>query len=78
MIKEVKMYTVQCDNCKCTSGDNSEFSCWNDESTALDEAKESEWIESEGKHYCPDCYSIDDDDNIIINEKRKDINQKHL
>lgn len=27
---------------------------------------EHDWIEQDGKHYCPDCYTIDDDDNIII------------
>lgn len=27
---------------------------------------EHDWIEQDGKHYCPDCYTIDDSDNIII------------
>jgi len=66
MIIEVKMFTVQCDNCKKFSGQDSDYSCWNDESTAWDDASESGWIEDEGKHYCPNCYTIDSIDNIII------------
>ena len=75
MIQKVEMYTVQCDNCKTTSGENADYSCWGDEAVALDEAVCADWIEHEGNHYCPDCYSIGDDDKIIINESRKDINE---
>ena len=67
-IIKVTMYTVQCDNCKITSGDNDEFSCWNDESNALENATNKDWIEHKGKHYCPNCYTIDKDDNITIKE----------
>jgi len=70
MIVKVEMYTVECDNCKKTRGSESEYSCWNDEAYALEEAIDSDWIEHEGKHYCPDCYKIDDDDNITIIEKQ--------
>lgn len=66
MIVEVEMYTVECDNCKTVSGADSEFSCWGDKAIALEDAIENNWIEHEGKHYCPNCYTIDDDDNITI------------
>lgn len=69
MIVKVEMYTVECDNCKKTRGEDSEYSCWNDENYALEEAIDHDWIDHEGKHYCPDCYKIDDDDNITIIEK---------
>jgi len=69
MIKEVKMFTVICDNCGRDSGDDCDYSCWNDESTALDNAKIDDWIEHEGKNYCPHCYYIDDEDEIIIKTK---------
>lgn len=69
MIVKVEMYTVECDNCKSTRGQDSEYSCWNDENYALDEAIDHDWIEHEGKHYCPSCYKIDNDDNITIIEK---------
>lgn len=71
MIQKVEMFTVQCDNCKITSGENSEYSCWSDEDVALDDAENDDWIEHEGNHYCPDCYSYNDNDELIINESRK-------
>ena len=66
MIAKVEMYTVQCDNCKTTSGENSDYSCWGDKQVALEDAIESDWIEHEGKHYCPDCYTIDENDEVMI------------
>lgn len=70
MVIKVEMYTVECDNCKKTSGQDSEYSCWNDEQYALEEAEDSGWVKHEDKTYCPDCHSIDDDDedNVIIKE----------
>ena len=69
MIVKVEMYTVECDNCKKTSGEDSEYSCWNDDAYALENAMDNDWIEHEEKHYCPDCYKIDDNDNITIISK---------
>lgn len=66
MIIEVTMYTVQCDNCKKTSGENSEYSCWNDDAYALEDATDNDWIEHEGKHYCPNCHKMDDEGNITL------------
>jgi hypothetical protein len=72
-IIEVKMYTVQCNNCKTTSGVDSEFSCRNDDSYAEDEAMESDWERVDGEHhYCPDCFSYDDEDNLVLDLERKD------
>ena len=70
MIVEVTMYTIACDNCKETRGQDSEYSCWNDENYALDEATDHDWIEHEGKHYCPSCYTQDDNENVVINKER--------
>lgn len=27
------------------------------------------WVEHKGKHYCPKCYEVDDNDNIILKEQ---------
>lgn len=66
MIVEVKMYTVDCDNCGKNYDEGTDYSCWNDPEAALTIAKEGDFIEHEGKHYCPDCYSYDDNDVLII------------
>ena len=66
MIQEVKMYTVVCDNCGEDIGASSDYSCWNDEVYAWENADESDWIKLNEKHYCPNCWAYDDNDNIII------------
>lgn len=66
MIKEVKMYTVICDNCGKDSNEGTEYSCWVDESQAEEVATNSDWLKEEDKHYCPDCYFYDDGDNLIL------------
>ena len=71
MIKEVKMYTVVCDNCGKDAFKNSEYSCWSDESTAHECAMESDYVDHEGFDYCPECISIDDEDNIVVDLTRK-------
>ena len=74
MISEVKAYILECDNCKVLYEDNCDsFSIWNDESVAIESAIDEDWIEYEGKHYCPDCYTEgengDDDEIQIIKER---------
>ena len=69
MIIEVEMYSIQCDCCKRVGVEDSDYAGWNDKSAAWEEADNYEWIEHEGKHYCPNCYTIDEDGNITIKEK---------
>ena len=38
MVKEVMMYFVECDICHKSSCEGTDYSCWNDKSTALDVA----------------------------------------
>lgn len=66
MIKEVTMYTVICDNCGHDVNKDAEYSAWNDRDYAVECALESDWIEKDDKHYCPECFSYDDDDNLIL------------
>ena len=70
MIKEFKCYTLLCDNCGADVNGDSEVSGWDSEEYNYDIAGESDWIEHEDKHYCPDCYSFNDKDEIIINTAR--------
>lgn len=69
MIIEVEMYSIQCDSCKRVGVEDSDYAGWNDKTTVWEEADNSEWIKIDDKHYCPNCYTIDDDDNITIKEK---------
>ena len=74
MIREVKMFAVFCDNCgkQCTD-DDAGFCAWTDTVGAEESASESGWLIDESldgvkypKHYCPDCYSYDNDDNLVL------------
>lgn len=69
MINEVKAYILECDNCKVLYEDD--YSIWVSETDALDSAKENDWIEYEGKHYCPDCYAEFTDGEVIISKERE-------
>ncbi len=64
----IETYTIVCDNCKKISTDQFDICGWNDKDYALECAKDDNWIECEDKHYCPDCYHFDDEDNVVINE----------
>ena len=69
MIKEVESYYLLCDNCGETYVENyCNYCVWLEPSMAIECAEEEGWIEHEDKHYCPECYKIDGDDNIVIKE----------
>lgn len=77
MIEKVEMYTVVCDHCKKNIGEDQDYSCWGDESTAEDNAMNSDWIEEEGRHYCDLCYITDDNDVLVLPPERKDFHAKN-
>jgi len=60
--KKIDMWTIICDGCGKTSGDNSEFAGWTEKFAAEDEATLFAGFIKEGdKHYCPDCTVYDED-----------------
>lgn len=70
--KEITMYYVECDNCKESLFENEEYSCWNDENSAIDVASNMDGaiIDHEGKDYCSSCANYNDEDEIIIDITR--------
>ena len=69
MKKEVTMHTVICDNCGDNLFDDADYSC-GDLAFVGDELDEQDWKEVEGKDYCGDCWSYDDNDNLVIKSKK--------
>jgi len=55
MFKEVKMYTILCDLCGASAFEGEEIFAWGDKISAWQMAKNKDWVEVEGSHYCPDC-----------------------
>lgn len=69
MIKEIESYCLLCDSCKRVFIDKyGIYSLYLDRLSPLEYAQAQGWIEHKDKHYCPECYEVDGDDNIIIKE----------
>ena len=75
MIIDRRFYNIQCDHCGKLLD---EETWWGDkdlvEGLILDECG---WIECEGRHYCDECWSRDDDDNIVTKDGRKWTDDDH-
>lgn len=71
MIQEVKMYTIVCDGCGCDVNEDSGYAGWNDEEYVDDIRQEAGWEKVDDKHYCTDCFEYDDDDQLVIFEKKE-------
>lgn len=67
MIISDTFYAIKCDNCDKINENYDGISFWSDESVAKEMA--DDWINENGKDYCQDCYSYDDEDNLIIKPK---------
>ena len=71
MLKEVIYYDIICDRCGKSFSEESEM-CYTDKDSALMVAEQSEWIDINGKHYCPDCYELDEvTDEYVPNKEGK-------
>ena len=68
MIKEVIYYDIICDHCG-KSLTNEINICFPDTGSAEMTAKDSEWLTIGGKHYCPDCYELDEETDEYVPRK---------
>ena len=68
MTKEVTYYDIICDRCGKSLINESE-TCYPDKDSALMVAEQSEWMDINGNHYCPDCYELDEVTDIYVSKK---------
>lgn len=68
-IQKIEMYTCVCDCCGKSADEDTDYSCWGDESIAKYVAMNADWITEGHEDYCPMCYSYDDEDNLILKTK---------
>ncbi|MDR1884279.1 MAG: hypothetical protein LBR26_16085 [Prevotella sp.] len=70
-IEKIQVYICRCDNCgeEYDNGDYVPMAA--DETGIRGLVGDSDWVEEGGKYYCPQCYSIDDNDKLIIDGDRK-------
>lgn len=69
MIIKEQFYGVECDNCSEIFEDFSGISFRARSEDIVEDVKECEWHVDGEKHYCKNCFHVDDDDNVIIHEK---------
>ena len=70
-IKEETMYFMQCDNCGCIWDNGDYISLYSTKEDTLNGGRDDEFAFDGDKHYCPKCYTYDDDDNLIIKNKKQ-------
>lgn len=80
MIYDVKMYAAKCDHCGCEAFDNTDYSCWSDVSTVQEQLDEMGWSTETTQEetalslqFCNLCHSYNDDDELILNDSRKNL-----
>jgi hypothetical protein len=66
MFKPITIFTILCDGCGKDLFEHTEFSGWGEKDYVNDEAKEDGWHLDEEKHYCHQCHTIDDNDEVIL------------
>jgi hypothetical protein len=71
-IKEVIMFGADCDNCgESWIDDHHGFCAFTDESSMQSNLSDDEtWYSLDDKCLCPKCFTIDDEDNLIIDPTR--------
>lgn len=61
-IREVTMFTYDCDRCGRNADEGTDYSCWGDRESAIEMAKDGgQYEEFDGKLYCPECVEYDEE-----------------
>ena len=66
MITEQIFYGIRCDRCREDYESSGDYSYMSDKGEIEEAAESDEWLEIDGRHYCPHCYeedSLRDDDH---------------
>ena len=70
---KVETFKVVCDGCGQTFHNDEDFTCYDDHPSQIEnEAVESGWLRTnDGHHYCPDCHTLNDEDQWECKDGRK-------
>lgn len=72
MIKEIKRFQLFCDGCKDQYVDQVQFGLSNSSDSIEEDANQDGWhITEKGKHFCPKCHYVRDDNTLIIKSTDK-------
>lgn len=65
MIHKIEMFGATCDNCQALYRQD-DMIAWGDKESTIDNIQESNWVIIDGKTYCEDCVTIDENDELMI------------
>jgi len=65
MITTSIFYGLKCDRCGDRYEDSEGHTHCPDEDSVIDFSQDDEWIEKDGKDYCPGCYTIDEETDEV-------------
>lgn len=71
---KVETYKLVCDCCGETFENLNGYTCFTEDpdgSLIWEDACDSGWQHIGDKHFCENCWDIDDDDNYVIKDGRK-------
>lgn len=68
MIKEITYYDIICDSCGKSLTKESDM-CYPDTESAEMVAMNAEWKKISGKHYCSDCYELNNETDEYLPKK---------
>lgn len=61
-IREIPMFTVDCDGCGANADEGSDYAGWSDKECAVEMARDgAEYREIDGKMLCPECVEWDEE-----------------
>lgn len=70
MIRPVTLYEGVCDGCgKQLEYDDGAITAWGDKLDVSELMQDSDWLEINDKHYCPDCYEYNDELDEYVPKK---------
>ncbi len=65
-IRKFEYWGCQCDRCGCRLNDGA-IDAWSEKRDVVEFiADESNWLNIDGKWYCPDCYEVDDNTDEYV------------
>lgn len=69
MIKEVTYYDVVCDRCGKSLIEENDICCQEPFDAVFFATMQCNYVNIKGKHYCPDCYSLDEKTDEYVPKK---------
>lgn len=70
MFTPIQSFILCCDNCNESYENGNGFGIFADKDAAKDDAVDDGWYDDGDKHYCPKCFTIDDDDKLIVKRNK--------